>query len=128
MPTPTPTSLTLNDLLYNSLNSAGYIGVVTIVPVLNISVSEIVRPSENVSTQLPGFSYAIDTSDFIGSNDVPVVVFDPNQSNQFSVAVSDTTRTAENSIVTGPFNPANTDLIVTSDTSVTGEGVVVTEA
>lgn len=136
MPYPTPTSPTLNDLLYNALDPAGALRTVSVVLPLSINLSspvaQSVNTSENVVLNLPGFSYNVDTSDFLGTAENVVITPDPNQSNQFSIKVSDTTVTAESATETAPFLPASTLNVVRSgpqgDTVVTADPAVVVEA
>lgn len=129
---PTPTSPTINDLWYNALNPGdargGSLNTTAFVLSYFVSVSETVRPSENVVLNLPGFSYLVDTSDFLGTAENVNITPDPNQNNQFSIVVSDATVTAENRIVTAPFSPASTDNVVVNETVVTADPAVVVEA
>ncbi len=126
MPYPTPTSPTLNDLMYNSYDGAGNVRTSTNVPgSLAINVFSGVATTESMLPQFVGYSATANTSDFLGTAENTVVIIDQNLGNQFSANVSDTVVTAENSIVTGPFNPTTNKLVIVADTVVDAEAAVV---
>lgn len=116
MASPTPTSPTLNDLQYGSYNQAGYVNVSTLVPGDFISVNDIVQTRESLVLNMPGISYSVDTSDFIGTVENISVTLDPVGPNQYSISVSDTIDTSESqTFFTNPLRLSVSDTVTTSE-------------
>lgn len=101
MASPSPTSPTINDLLYAQFDAAGNVRVTTGQTfVAGVTTSDSVRTSENVVLDLVGNTYTVNTSDFLNTAENTQLGLDPTGPNQYSIAVSDSTTTSENVVAT----------------------------
>ena len=129
MPSPTPNGPTLNDLMYGGYNPDGYLNVTTKNEFYIIQASEFAHTAEVLAPlNYEGFSFSVDTSDFLNTNENVGVFPDVTGPNLFSFSTSDSVATTERVTVTAPFNPSNTKVVNVSDTATTAENSFAAEA
>ncbi len=129
MPSVTPNGPTLNDLMYGGYNPDGYLNVTTKNEFYIIQASEFAHTAEVLAPlNYEGFSFSIDTSDFLNTNENVQVFPDVTGPNLFSLSTSDSVATTEAVTVTGPYNPSTDKLVVKNDKTTIAENPTVTEA
>ncbi len=125
MPFPSPTSPTIADLQYKAYDPSGFLSIVNYIvpPFYSVNVSDTTVTSENVASSIDGYSYTVDTSDFLNTTENVSVAPDVTGPNQFSLAVSDAVTTAESIGLQRLYNTINVN-----DTEATSENVDVLKA